>query len=489
MGGYAFPSREDSEAETLINFDFLRDGRLATRLGCTKLNTNSMGSTIMVGIGYAYLPTERIIVAKYGNTMYHKAQPYDGAWAAITSPQNTGDNDVRMENAVDTTSTPLVLFASNGYTGILEWDGVAAGPTLIAGSPVGRFIRSVDGVVYVAGNITYPFRIYFSDESDPETWPTDNFFDIESRHGKITGLERQAGFMVIFTEKSILQLQGNPPLNFRVRVLHEGMGCTAANSISTFGSVTAFVSNGGVFFYLSGGVSSFGEQIVGAGFHSPNVGSGADNYGVLTPYTYFYNTTQCSSGSAAAPSASGARMYVYDRLRFRSWVIWEYPVTTAYGSLSPSRVPALSNEDGLIVGGGDGNIYLQKIRTPENASGQAPISFTQDSTAIDVVSTYESRDLVMGDFMLQKGISKVIVSEFGSSMTVKLKLRNYAYTLTPYTLVNGAGSLPAEYNLPATADRFGQWAACRLYVSGKSIIYRGADIFWRPIRYSGNQSI
>ena len=43
MGGYAFPSREDSEAETLINFDFLRDGRLATRLGCTKLNTNSMG--------------------------------------------------------------------------------------------------------------------------------------------------------------------------------------------------------------------------------------------------------------------------------------------------------------------------------------------------------------------------------------------------------------------------------------------------------------
>ena len=121
--------------------------------------------------------------------------------------------------------------------------------------PKGKYISVFRNQVILAGNLTFPNTVYYSDIDGPEYFPDGiNNFDVDSPIGdQITGLAPTNEAFAIFKDKSIQIMSGDlANANFRVDQLTSDLGCIAHASIQEVRGQLMFLSDRGVYAMVGG---------------------------------------------------------------------------------------------------------------------------------------------------------------------------------------------------------------------------------------------
>lgn len=131
--------------------------------------------------------------------------------------------------------------------------------------PKGKYISVFRNQVIVAGNISFPNTVYYSDIDGPEYFPDGiNNFDVDSPIGDtISGIAPTNEAFAIFKDKSIQILSGDlATANFRVDQLTSDLGCIAHASIQEVRGQLMFLSDRGVYSMVGGQLPQpVGEKI------------------------------------------------------------------------------------------------------------------------------------------------------------------------------------------------------------------------------------
>lgn len=95
------------------------------------------------------------------------------------------------------------LYLGNGFDSYLKYDGTTV--TEYATLPKGNILTVFENRIFIAGNPTNPFTIYYSDTDNPISFPSANTIKI-SGTDKITGLIKYYDSLIVFKEKSVWKI-------------------------------------------------------------------------------------------------------------------------------------------------------------------------------------------------------------------------------------------------------------------------------------------
>lgn len=147
-------------------------------------------------------------------------------------------------NFVDTGTGIYVL---NGIDAVAKVVGTTISRP--AGIPIGKYACWLNNRLYIAGNSTYPSRLYYSDADDPDTFGVNSYIDVSpSDRSPITGLSSLGGLLVIGKRDNIITFSGFTEDDFTVKKLTETLpnyGVTSHRSMINTGDDLYFMSFAG----------------------------------------------------------------------------------------------------------------------------------------------------------------------------------------------------------------------------------------------------
>ena len=237
----------DGNAQDLLNV-IITNKEIAKRYGYTALNTTEIsGSTGIYGLFPFYYNNgvNRELIAVSGTGLYKY-----GASTASFSSINTGLTASLRTN----TETFHNLFISvNGTDSVQKWDGTTAAD--LGGSPpICKLIKLHKNYLFMAGNSSYPSRLYWCDLDTPETWDSLSFVDVMPNDGDvITGIDISFDSLVIAKEYNTYLLYGDTPTYvegltlWRIKKTNTATGSVNQASIALTGQGLIYLSrNAGI---------------------------------------------------------------------------------------------------------------------------------------------------------------------------------------------------------------------------------------------------
>lgn len=138
---------------------------------------------------------------------------------------------------------------ADGYN---KWDGAAASAVAVTAPTdgVGKFLCTHLGRMVMAGQDSFPFRVYLSKPLDPEDWTTGGAtsldLDDDGDPQGITGLSSFQGRLYVFTRRSIYEITGTTAATFVVLRISNGIGALSHASIVQVPNDIIFASDRGV---------------------------------------------------------------------------------------------------------------------------------------------------------------------------------------------------------------------------------------------------
>lgn len=215
-------------------------GSIKKRYGCTTLADSFPGSPSGLSSGSGVNVGANVLVVAGGTGLFSVSvggvvQDITGGvpvsdgvrWELITGPSSAGQGPVYMVNGQD---TPRYW---TGAGGVVSW-------TASVGSvPNGKYIEYAANRVWIAGTVSNPSRLYFSDLGDPRSWTGTNVVDLDPNDGQtITGIARVGANLIVFKQsKTYLIYDLDTGAN---RAISTSVGCVAPRSIAE--------GPGGIFF-------------------------------------------------------------------------------------------------------------------------------------------------------------------------------------------------------------------------------------------------
>ena len=110
-----------------------------------------------------------------------------------------------------------------------------------------KFIRMMKGTCFLAGCSEYPDRVFYSAPLYVEQFPFRNFLQLGDRDsGEITGMFATDNTLVVFKQRGIYLIQGEPG-SFRSVTLTEEIGSSSPNGFAATPMGLMFVSENGVY--------------------------------------------------------------------------------------------------------------------------------------------------------------------------------------------------------------------------------------------------
>ncbi|GAF68748.1 unnamed protein product, partial [marine sediment metagenome] len=150
---------------------------------------------------------------------------------------------------------------TNGVENVWAWDITNDAANLAGSPPIAEIIASYQSHVFLAGNNTYPYRLYFSNDGDEETWTGTDFIDIGDLTNPITGLGLLFGKLYIFTRRAIYELRGFDRDTFTIDEVSLSVGCVAPKSVVRVDNNLIFLSDRGIYSYDGINVHYLSENI------------------------------------------------------------------------------------------------------------------------------------------------------------------------------------------------------------------------------------
>lgn len=245
--------RPETSVSEAINMDFQTIGPASVRLGVTQIGSTLSGTILGIHqlIDTVNVPATgtQLIVVSGANVYYLSGASYNSI-RSVTAGQKAHFADL-LNNT----------FMVNGVDPTAIWNGQTSSGFLTTGSasgaPVGKYIDTFLSRVWIAGNPSYPDRLYYSTTPVAEvtqdvTWSTDpvtgvQWADISPNDGQsITALKKYRTKLLVFKQDSIYQVYG---INSFDQDPYFAVGTYSQESIIT--------TKAGLFFHHSSGFYNY----------------------------------------------------------------------------------------------------------------------------------------------------------------------------------------------------------------------------------------
>lgn len=265
----------DNEASDLQNVVFTTSGNWKTRGGTAKLNSSTLGaSVICTGLKY-YKPTSgtKYIVGIFDNDKIYKMDYSagggpDGTWDDITGSLSfaIGQNDLASFTIGEDT---LIIEDGLNTTAPYKWTGSGNAAALSGSPPNATMVAYHKRMAFAAGNNTNPSTFYFTDVGNIENWTTglSGNLSIETNDGSIIRAI-VPGFDALYFWKdySIWRLSGDDKDTFQLQRMVSNIGTLSPKSIARIGNDFFFVSSQGDIYVYDGaiGVKLISTKIQGS---------------------------------------------------------------------------------------------------------------------------------------------------------------------------------------------------------------------------------
>lgn len=248
----------------VVNLHFDEIGAATLRKGTTRLGDDAFSGDIL-GL-YEFRDSgagsNNQIIAVNGTVAYYLS---GGTWTSKRTGLTTGSK-------AEFTTYLDYVFMVNGADATAVWDGNPSNSFVTtgnaSGAPVGKYIENFRNRVWIAGNSTYPDRVYYSSLPSSVTtpvisWDTDvatgQWLDVSPSDGEnITWLQRSKNALLVFKNNhiyrvySINQSEPDPKID---------VGTYSGRSVVEAKDGTYFHHPSGFYKYTDGGVQEISKPI------------------------------------------------------------------------------------------------------------------------------------------------------------------------------------------------------------------------------------
>lgn len=393
--------RPETSCSESINFDFQTIGPARTRAGITQTGNTLSGN--LLGL-HQFIDTVNSggtntqLIAVDGTVVYYLS---GGTWTSKRTGLTTGSkarfadflNQTFMVNGVDATAL---------WTGSTGTSFVTTGNALNA--PIGKFIETFSGRVWIAGNPTYPDNLYYSTvptlaSTQTISWSTDptsgtQFFPVSPNDGEsITALKRYRNVLVVFKQNRMYKVY-NP----------SSADSDPAYVVGTYSQESVVETKEGLFFHHSSGFYQYNVYGIAQEISIPildivrNIpaSSYASVAGWVDPDGDHVNW---SVGDVTYGGVTYTNLVVKYRMSTQVWTHRTYPVKFLC-SCRYNNGTTLSN----IVGGTNGKTYTYNLGTTDDGT---PIYYS-------LVHRWENLD---GLISTRKNIMTIGFNHYGGAGT------------------------------------------------------------------------
>lgn len=383
------PETACSEA---LNWDFQSIGSARTRAGITQIGNTLSGNILGIHqlVDTVNVPaTGTQLIAVNGTVAYYLS---GNIWTSKRTGL-TANSKARFTDLLNYT------FMVNGADATAIWDGGTGTSFLTTGSavgaPIGKFVDTFVGRVWIAGNATYPDRVYYSTKSLPAvtqtvTWSTDpttgtQWFDISPNDGEcLTAMKKFRDKLVMFKQNRMYRVSNISTVD------QDPSYC-----VGTYSQESVVETKEGLFFHHS------------SGFYQYNV------YGILQeisipildivraiPATAYTSVAgwidpldtdhiNWSIGTVTYGGVTYQNMVVRYRLSTQVWTHRSYPVQFLCSGRYTDGTTLYN-----VVGGTNGKTYLYNLGTTDDGTS-IPCSLIHRWENIDgLISTRKSVDRI-----------------------------------------------------------------------------------------------
>jgi hypothetical protein len=234
-----------SELQEAYNVHFYENGSWTKRAGSTRRYTNAItGSPIVTGL-YELIQrngTTRFITS--ADKLYLGNQgDTDPSTIAGGLTFTTGSEG---ENLMSMITFNNKAIGANGVENIWQYDATTAA-TLSGSPPISKVISVFNNFIFAAGNSTYPYRLYFSNDGDETTWDAADYIDIGDLTSPITTLAVLYGKLYVFTRRAMFELRGFDRDTFQVNEVTLSTGCVGVKAVVKIDNNLVFWSDRGIY--------------------------------------------------------------------------------------------------------------------------------------------------------------------------------------------------------------------------------------------------
>ncbi len=398
---------DNDQAQDLSNVILTRDF-IEKRGGYTELNSTAIpGSTGIYGLfPYYYNNGAQRKLLFISHTTCQQMDTGTGALTSITTGLTTNLRTYGL------TFKDLFIFV-NGTDNPQKID--ESTPNDLGGSPpVTKYLALHKNYLFLAGNSTYPSRLYYSNLDDPETWGANDFFDVNPDDGSvITGLKVILDALIVQKEYYTYLLYGDTPTFtegltlWRIKQASTSTGAVNQGSMAIYGKNVLYLSRDEGIQVFGGGVTSDEVEFdsMTSTLLSKNVTPTIDGLNesryeqaeaIVWDYKYILSVPNGSS------TVNNLQL-VYD-FRKGGWTLWNLPANN-FTRFRSSGVDFLFFGDPAL-----GKIYRY-----------TPTTYSDNGTAISAY--YQTKD-----FDLKQRANNKIFRKFYVTLD---KSADYTVTLTP----------------------------------------------------------
>ena len=189
-----------------------RDGKIVARSGFRKLESTGFGERVMGGTFYI---NEVNLKKTVVGGLTKRKQFISGAWADITGPAWTGNNESQARFATFQYGNIIYVIGVNDKDVTVHWDGAAGTDSALPGAPIAKDLTIVANRVLYAnptiGGNRYPFSIIYSAFNDHTQTPSSNLLTVAHGFGNVVAVRAiGAEAAAIYLDKGqfILTAQG-----------------------------------------------------------------------------------------------------------------------------------------------------------------------------------------------------------------------------------------------------------------------------------------
>ena len=373
-------------ASDIQNIQFDTRGKLLKRSGYDLNNSTSPASSAYLsasavnGLGYHQATSGSSFMAiVVGTNVYTTGNTYGGSYTNVTGTITLTANAANQAQFTSFADYGIMCNASDSPIKIRA----AAASRLFQASTGAATCESFNNYL-ILGNttedgVTYGSRIRWSGIADLNSWPANNYIDIEPDDGdSIVAIKRYQNTVYVFKKRSIHEVLitgGSGAEAFIVRPITRGMGAYAKNSVKAIDARgIVFLGPDGVYLFDGSNFDFISDSI-----QTKINGLNRSRYQYSVGAVY---TTKHQYWLAVSHGTESTN---------QTLLVWDYiqEAWTVYDGITANAMASVEDSNGNIVlftGDNTGNIYKQDTGTHDEPAGV--------TTAIS--SFYETTELTLG---------------------------------------------------------------------------------------------
>ena len=363
-----------SSAATLsINLHYDVVGKATSRYGTYRVGAPVSGGDSCDGLGQ-YISSDKTknsLVAAFGGTNY----AFDGiSWSSIGGGMTAGI-PVRYTSFWDK------LYRVGGGASTAVWNG-SGSFSAVSGAPSGKYITPYKQRLYIAGDSSYPNRLWFSTIADfngsfsfDTTSSSEQYIDFTQGKANdvITGLGKISNLLIVFLDNAMYRWNGN---STDAEIVVD-VGCSSQDSIVNakgllyFFNPTGFYSTDGTYPQeISRPIYDWIQSINPANYSKIYGGQDADHV-----YWYVGDVTLTSPNRdfKMATGRTFKNVVLVYTISSRNWQVYSYANNLRYFATYVDS----NNVVSLVSGDADGNVL--KLNSDTTDHGGYPINYEWES--------------------------------------------------------------------------------------------------------------